>query len=76
MFHWKGGLYIGDITDYPLSQPIFLEAFASVHTAYIPTTAELEALYSVREVKRSATARRFQAALWHATRKGVKLDVT
>ena len=33
-----------------------------MYTAYIPTTEELEALYSIREVKRSATARRFQAA--------------
>ena len=59
-FHRKSGLYIGDITDY---QPIVHKVFASIYTAYIPTTAELEALYSIREVKRSATSRRLQASL-------------
>ena len=39
------------------------KVFACIFTAYIRTTGELEALYSVREVKRSANARRFQAAL-------------
>ena len=56
----RSGSYIGDITDY---QPIVHKAFACIYTAYIPTTSKLEDLYSVREVKRSATARRFQAAL-------------
>lgn len=60
IFLLKSGLYIGDIIGY---QPIIHKAFASFYTAYIPTTAELEALFSIREVKRGATARKFQATL-------------
>lgn len=72
-FNHRDGLYIGDLTatepryGYNGTRPIAVTApyptTSIVYTAQLPTTTEMERLYTTREVKRSAIARRFQAAL-------------
>lgn len=66
MFHHRNGLYVGDLTKTTHHARTTVgptSGHQMIYTAHIPTTSELEARYSTREVQRSAIARRFQAAL-------------
>jgi hypothetical protein len=75
-FAHRDGLYIGDLTvkesrhghnghtgTHPTATIAQTLTTSIVYTAQLPTTTEMEKLYTTREVKRSAIARRFQAAL-------------
>ena len=69
----RNGLYIGDLTakepryghtgTHPTAIIAQTPTISIVYTAQLPTTTEMEKLNTTREVKRSAIARRFQAAL-------------